>query len=589
MSLILIIISALALFLITGLTLLTLGLKGKRKGNNPHCRKCNYNLSGITPPSPTPFNNIPTNAQGSRSLGQQSNSQQQPQQTNCPECRHPLIDSTGNPTHRTGRRRKRPAFIAVGLLLLAITIAGTTIAINQQLKQVNSWLELAPNSIVIIAAERNITGAAGELVIRLPAQPHATTTPTRLPRYQPLAPDEIARTIDAVTAAQRRATGPWPNEWAILAAALLHHEDHWSDEQLAEFVRNSINVSIIAQPRVHADTPFSVVILLDASQTVPLRPYSHDYTRFSIMTRGLDLYTDEPPQHNNQYRGSSNHWMLYKDMQIRISKTITTEQLGIGPAPGQYQAHARTPVQVARMNQGSFRSTDNWPTAIDIDLPFTINIVDPSESIVELRTIDQCPTLMRSLRAISIHISGSNNSYEILTIPITTLPHSQPLEASLVGRLELLIDGQRIPFDNNFATRNDEHPSTTVRWHHATTQALLNINPTTGQRETNDTHNQLDRIIRRIYSLYTPEQLRFRAQQHSPNRLLLEQYQTPSTDNLPTHFDIIYTPDPTLAPRLAPSAPAILNQPLIFKNVPLHTNYMPRDPSAAISPQPLNP
>ena len=37
------------------------------------------------------------------------------------------------------------------------------------------------------------------------------------------------------------------------------------------------------------------------------------------------------------------------------------------------------------------------------------------------------------------------------------------------------------------------------------------------------------------------------------------------------------------------ATPAILAEPLIFKDVPIHTMYMPRDPNAAIPPQPLSP
>lgn len=593
--------------LIVSFALLTVALRGKRAGTEPRCRKCNYDLTGIASIKANAHestNTSPTtsNAQGSRSLGDPSINNRNHQSkttsdhdnqakatTHCPECRHPLVDSKGNPTTRKGKRRTKPKLLAASILLLISASAGITIGVRQHLSRVNSWLELMPHNIVITAAERGITGAADELAERLPRRANFNSSALIPPPDNPLSSEQISRVIDAVISSQKNATSPWMPEWQRLAAGLLLNEDHWTDEQITEFLKHTIKFSVIVPPRVHAGKPFSVVLLIESSDNAPIRPFNHIDTSFGLLYLGLDIYTGDQSQHQPPIsRGGGNYFMFYNNApQLRLARTITTDTINAGPAPGQYNARVNTAIKVTRPGQRYFNFREHWPLAIEIDLPFTINVVDPSEPIAELRTIDECPNLMQSLRAVSIHISGGINDYEILSIDFANLPHHQPLEASLVGRIEFLIEGQRIPFDNNFATLNDELPSANIRWHRASTQALNSINHETGQREPSEVHDQHERVIRKIYTLYSPERLRFAAEQQIPSRLLLEQYHNPTPSTLPATIDVIYTPVPSLASRLAPSAPAVLNEPLIFKDVPLRTNYEPVSPYAATQPQPL--
>ena len=587
--------------LLVSIALLIIALRGKRVGTEPRCRKCNYDLTGITPlkPNTSPTASTTTKAQKSRTLEEPSSSNPNHQNkttndhehkatTHCPECRHLLIDSKGNPTTREGKRRRKPKLLIASILLLISASAGITIGVQQHLSRFNSWLEFMPHDIVIIAAERGLTGAADELADRLPRRANFNSSALIPPPDHPLSSDQISRVIDAVISSQRNATAPWTSEWQRLAAGILLNEDHWTDEQITEFLRNSIKVSVTAPPRVHAGQPFGVVLLVESSDTAPLRPFSHINTTFQTFTTGLEIYTEKSAQNDNQNTQFVGvHGMLYTDTQHRFLRTITTDTINAGTAPGQYTARVGINIKASRHSRQVFENTDTKTNTVNIDLPFTINIVDPSEPTAMLRTIEESPNLMQSLRAMSVRISGGINDYEILSIAFINLPHYQPLEASLVGRIELVIDGQRIPFDNNFATQNDEQPSANTRWHHATTQAFNTINHRTGQREPNEVHAHHERVIRKIYSLYSPDRLRFKVEQQHPARLLLEHYHNPTPDTLPATIDIIYTPDPSLAARFAPSAPAILNEPLIFKDVPLQTSYEPINPYAATQPQPL--
>src|SRR5688572_1519983 len=97
--------------LVLGLVLIKLGYVPRRRGETPHCRKCNYTLTGLT-------------------------------SDRCPECGQAL--SPGAIVH--GERRRRPALgIAGGFLLLLALANIALILVGDRVK----WYQLKPTAWVI--------------------------------------------------------------------------------------------------------------------------------------------------------------------------------------------------------------------------------------------------------------------------------------------------------------------------------------------------------------------------------------------------------------------------------------------------------
>src|SRR5215217_5749774 len=88
MSLLLIVVIA-AVVAVLGVVLTAVGLRGRVVGDDPHCRKCGFNLRGRDESS-SPV---------------------------CPECGS---DISAPKATRVGVRRRRPAMLTVGLLILLV-------------------------------------------------------------------------------------------------------------------------------------------------------------------------------------------------------------------------------------------------------------------------------------------------------------------------------------------------------------------------------------------------------------------------------------------------------------------------------------
>lgn len=97
---------------ITGIALLILGVRGRRVGEEPRCGKCGYDLRGVEREAP------------------------------CPECG----EAAGS--RRTGRSRRRPAMISVGIVLILVCSA-TMIAPVRQWASTIDYYAVAPSWLLV--------------------------------------------------------------------------------------------------------------------------------------------------------------------------------------------------------------------------------------------------------------------------------------------------------------------------------------------------------------------------------------------------------------------------------------------------------
>ncbi len=112
-----------SIFLLT-LALLIVGLRGKRIGDEPHCRKCKYNLTGIV-------------------------------STSCPECGTVLSPQSIG----WGLRKFRPIFVIVAMLLFAI---------EEPIYKIR-WVRFVPHSVLVRQAKLGSESAISELLLRFPS------------------------------------------------------------------------------------------------------------------------------------------------------------------------------------------------------------------------------------------------------------------------------------------------------------------------------------------------------------------------------------------------------------------------------------
>jgi hypothetical protein len=123
----------LAVILLVGLLLLVRGLLGRRVGNEPRCRRCAYNLTGL-------------------------------EAENCPECGA----AAAGRNVVTGRRRRRRPSLVVGTLLLLLSATGLGLIGYGQAKRVNWYLHY-PKFVLLRKARADDRLAINELTRRVRA------------------------------------------------------------------------------------------------------------------------------------------------------------------------------------------------------------------------------------------------------------------------------------------------------------------------------------------------------------------------------------------------------------------------------------
>ena len=124
-----------AFILLLGLVLLIAGVRGRVVGDDPHCRRCGFNLRGRDAAS-----------------------------TRCPECGTELSDAT----IRTGERRRRPAMATAGAILFFVGFAGVGWA-GWEFAATHDWTPWKTTSWLVDdldSADPNLPGQARRELIR---------------------------------------------------------------------------------------------------------------------------------------------------------------------------------------------------------------------------------------------------------------------------------------------------------------------------------------------------------------------------------------------------------------------------------------
>lgn len=198
------------ILLFVGLVLTIIGLRGKRIGDDPHCRKCGYNLNGLTG-------------------------------TRCPECGASFADGRV----KIGIRRRRFVPLVLGLCLLLLSFAGQGSRMYVDAKGVN-WFRFYPTVSLVRHAVEGDRLAHQELEKRVEKD---------LVRAQDL--DAI---INAALERQKayinnRAFGRW-----TYLLAMLEDKGRLSDTQRNQFFDRLISAEMKLRPLIREDEPLVAVL-----------------------------------------------------------------------------------------------------------------------------------------------------------------------------------------------------------------------------------------------------------------------------------------------------------------------------------------
>ena len=198
----------LASLLLAGLVLLVRGLRGRRVGDEPRCRECGYNLTGIT-------------------------------SSRCPEC-----GGTINEAEVVfGVRRRRRFSLALGAVLSGIAVLGLGLWGSGLISRVN-WYACLPSSMLVHWAEGDDRQAIVELKRRV--------------RSQKVSGSDVSELVPIALA--RHGASPRPSDlhlWAEILA-LLDSDDYLTDEERGHFYKELLIVDFQVRARVRQGEPLPV-------------------------------------------------------------------------------------------------------------------------------------------------------------------------------------------------------------------------------------------------------------------------------------------------------------------------------------------
>ncbi len=204
--------------LVVGGILLFLALRGRRVNNNPHCRKCRFDLIGLA-----------LDGDAAR----------------CPECGRTLRDPRAI---RVGLRKKRPLLGALGAILILVPVALVGLAIasaarpNINAYKPDFWLLIEART----ASPATIPGQLSELLSRAQAGSLSGSTTTAL--------------VERALAVQADTAGGWLVNWGDIldfaaANTLL------TPAQLEQYARNAPQWFVSLRQRVLEGTDWVILVL----------------------------------------------------------------------------------------------------------------------------------------------------------------------------------------------------------------------------------------------------------------------------------------------------------------------------------------
>ena len=178
---------------LVGLKLITVGWGGLRRGTAPHCRKCDFELTGLIGPEHDATERVAV----------------------CPECGSALGEKRAI---ARGRRRRSPALIISGAVL--ILLAGGAFTLRAR---AIDWLRIAPTWVVMRQAQSDSIWRAGEAAAELERRLHEDR----------LSDERLAQFFGIFLAHAEAGVTPFNQDsWAALAAA------HWDISGVSETDRD---------------------------------------------------------------------------------------------------------------------------------------------------------------------------------------------------------------------------------------------------------------------------------------------------------------------------------------------------------------
>ena len=305
MSPLYVILALVLLTFVVGLVLLLRGLWGRRVDRAPHCRKCGYNLTGLT-------------------------------SNRCPECGAELTPQMI--VHGTRRRRVHSLVVGASLLVVGAVFLGTWAYARAQ--QVN-WYPRAPFFWVLADARRDVDAALRELQRRCTGRT-LSSSQTR----------GLADAVLEMLEQQRRPQGR--QAWVDLMP-LLHQGGHLTSPQVERFVRQLLQVSFEIRPTVRQGEPLVAVV---RGHTDPLVSYpiivqhQHGTIRFAgeVVSENMAVSKDLAAPISGADAGLSG----YRDLDYDAWHTVIFSRPDV--PPGRYPFEFSVQQEVFWKGAGGLRS-----------------------------------------------------------------------------------------------------------------------------------------------------------------------------------------------------------------------------------------
>lgn len=233
-----------------GLTLLVLGLRGRRINDHPMCRKCRFDLSGVVPA-------------GTKTAGT----------SRCPEC-GTALDTPG--AIRVGERAKRPIVIVVGVMLLLLSlgsggylgfVAFSSPAMNPS----------KPTTVLRLEARFGNAARAAPALTELGARLSAGTLSDR----------EISALVEEALEIQAHQGQFWLPEWGDLVMT-AYSAGKVGAAQLLRYARKAIVIDVECRKLARIDEPIPATLILRGAM-------SHAAASPAVKVVGTEVEIDDQP------------------------------------------------------------------------------------------------------------------------------------------------------------------------------------------------------------------------------------------------------------------------------------------------------
>ena len=345
--------------LIAGLGAFTFfrGLRGGRIGDEPRCRRCDYELQGIASPQ-------------------------------CPECGLPL-----SPTNVVrGRRYRRPGLAVAGVLGLLIGLgAGGTLAwvsfpdIDWNHYKFTSWL---------IA---DLSNTAPSI------QQNAWTELKRRNAAGSLSPSQIAKLVD-LTIQQQKAARPW-NFFGEMADVALQETlaGHLQAGQKQTFLSNIMQFRFVVRPKARSTLPYFIGYQARGPDSVSIT-FGNTIDKFAI--DGKVIEAEDRGTNRGAFTGQAGGGS---------GGSLDLNDFHVAPGP-----HTLQVTQVVRLRTGAYTGSaadDTLPKLIELvqpmSAPFTVLPVNTIEPIALVHDASLGLSLQKAIQITGATLNGDRLSCSV--------------------------------------------------------------------------------------------------------------------------------------------------------------------------------